>query len=99
MSLLGLFKSKGPNGFGYSTTASQVTEGLSLAGKSYLLTGCNSGLGLEATRVLASRGARVFGTARTVAKATEAFAGSPGSLPASPASWPTRRRCAPVSRR
>ena len=69
MSLYALFKSKGPSGFGYGSTAEQVTEGLSLEGKTYLVTGCNSGLGQETLRVLALRGARVVGTARTAAKA------------------------------
>jgi NAD(P)-dependent dehydrogenase (short-subunit alcohol dehydrogenase family) len=72
MSLYELFTSKGPSGFGYGSTAEQVTEGLSLDGKSMLVTGCNSGLGLETMRVLALRGARVVGTARTEQKAKEA---------------------------
>ena len=74
MSLYQLFKAKGPSGFGYATTAEQVTEGLSLAGKTMLVTGCNSGLGLETMRVLALRGAQVVGTARTMEKAREAGA-------------------------
>ena len=72
MSLYEMFKSNGPSGFGYGSTAEDVTAGLSLAGKTILLTGCNSGLGQEALRVLTLRGARVVGTARTVAKAKEA---------------------------
>jgi WW domain-containing oxidoreductase len=72
MSIYGWFASKGKTGFGYNSTAEEVTEGLSLDGKTMLVTGCNSGLGLEAMRVLALRGARVAGTARTVAKAKEA---------------------------
>ncbi len=72
MSLYELFTSKGPSGFGYGSTAEDVTEGLSLAGKTILVTGCNSGLGKETLRVLALRGARVVGTARTVEKAREA---------------------------
>ena len=72
MSLYEMFTSKGSNGFGYGTTAEQVTDGLNLEGKTYLVTGCNSGLGQEALRVLALRGARVVGTARTVQKAKEA---------------------------
>lgn len=72
MSLYELFKKKGPSGFGYGSTAEQVTEGLSLDGKTYLVTGCNSGLGQEALRVLALRGAKVIGTARTVDKAKAA---------------------------
>jgi WW domain-containing oxidoreductase len=72
MSFIELFMSKGPSGFGYGSTAEQVTDGLSLEGKTYLVTGCNSGLGLEALRVLALRGAQVIGTARTVEKAKAA---------------------------
>src|SRR5437868_14481668 len=72
MSLYELFKSNGPSGFGYGSTAEGVTEGLSLAGKTFLVTGCNSGLGQEALRVLALRGARLVATARTVEKAREA---------------------------
>jgi len=64
----------GPSGFGYGSTAEEVTEGLDLTGKTFLLTGCNSGLGLETLRVLTLRGARVIGTARTEAKAREADA-------------------------
>lgn len=78
MSLYELFTSKGPSGFGYGSTAEQVTEGLSLAGKTILVTGCNSGLGLEAVRVLALRGAKVIGTARTIEKAKEACASVTG---------------------
>jgi WW domain-containing oxidoreductase len=74
MSLYQLFKSRGPSGFGHGTTAEQVTEGMSLAGRTMLVTGCNSGLGLETMRVLALRGARVVGTARTIEKARMACA-------------------------
>ena len=72
MSVYQLFKANGPNGFGYGTTAEQVTEGMTLAGKTMLVTGCNSGLGLETMRVLALRGARVVGAARTIEKARAA---------------------------
>jgi WW domain-containing oxidoreductase len=78
MSLYELFKPKGPSGFGYGSTAEEVTEGLSLAGKTMLVTGCNSGLGQETLRVLSLRGARVVGTARTVEKAREACQGASG---------------------
>ena len=42
MSLFAMFKSAGPTGFSYGSTAEQVTEGLSLAGQTILVTGCNS---------------------------------------------------------
>lgn len=73
MSLVALLKGKGPNGFGYGSTAEQVTEGLDLAGKTYLITGCNSGLGRETVRVLAMRGARIVGAARSEEKADTAL--------------------------
>src|ERR1700722_18128191 len=72
MALIQLFKSNGPSGFGFASTAEEVTNGLSLTGKTMLVTGCNSGLGLETLRVLTLRGARVLGTARTIEKAREA---------------------------
>ena len=72
MSLLSMLKGKGPNGFGYGTTAEGVTEGLDLRGQTILLTGCNSGIGLETFRVLTKRGAHVIAAARTVEKAQAA---------------------------
>lgn len=74
MSLSSLLKPKGANGFGAGTTAEGVTAGLSLEGKNVFITGCNSGIGKETARVLAMRGARILGTARTHAKAAEALA-------------------------
>jgi WW domain-containing oxidoreductase len=59
--------------FGFSSTAEEVTAGLSLAGKTMVVTGCNSGIGLETARVLALRGAHVIGTARSDEKARDAF--------------------------
>lgn len=58
--------------FGLTATAEAVTEGVDLRGKTALVTGCNSGLGLETMRVLAERGAHVIGTARTAEKAAAA---------------------------
>ena len=78
MSLLAMIKPKGPSGFGYGSTAEEVTGGLSLNGKTYLLTGCNSGLGLETLRVLTLRGAHVIAAARTLEKARAACASVKG---------------------
>ena len=72
MSLLAIFKGKGPSGFGYGSTAEDVTKGLDLSGRTILLTGCNSGIGKETLRVLAKRGAHVIAAARTVEKAQAA---------------------------
>lgn len=74
MSLTSMLKGTGNSGFGYGSTAEQVTEGLDLSGKRYLITGCNSGLGSEAMRVLIQRGAHVLGTARSIDKAKAACA-------------------------
>ena len=61
---------RGP--FGRASTAEEVTEGMDLSGMRVVITGCNSGLGLETMRVLAMRGAHVIGTARTAEKAMRA---------------------------
>jgi NAD(P)-dependent dehydrogenase (short-subunit alcohol dehydrogenase family) len=58
--------------FGADSTAEQVTAGLDLTGKTYAITGANSGLGYETMRVLAMRGAHVIGIARTLEKAEKA---------------------------
>ena len=60
------------------STAEEVTAGIDLTGKTALITGCNSGLGLETMRVLAMRGAYVIGAARTKEKAADACAGIKG---------------------
>jgi len=80
MSIAGLLKGKGANGFGYETTAMQVTEGLDLHGRTILVTGCASGLGLETIRALGARGARVLAAARSVDKARGAHAGMTGDF-------------------
>jgi len=77
MTLLSVFKSNGPTGFGYSSTAEDVAKDLSLTGKVILVTGCTSGLGEETCRVLSLRGALVLGTARTQEAATKARAKLP----------------------
>jgi NAD(P)-dependent dehydrogenase (short-subunit alcohol dehydrogenase family) len=64
--------------FGKRSTAEEVTAGMDLAGKTALVTGCNSGLGLETMRVLALRGAHVIGAARTLEKAEDACASVEG---------------------
>jgi WW domain-containing oxidoreductase len=80
MSLVGLLKGKGESGFGYGSSAEQVTEGLSLQGKSFLVTGSTAGLGTETVRVLALRGARVFAAGRTKEKVAGVLGSMPGSF-------------------
>jgi len=80
MSLVSVIKGKGPSGFGYGSTAEEVTAGLDLGGRAILVTGCNSGIGLETVRVLALRGARVFAAGRTEEKARAACAGLEGDI-------------------
>jgi NAD(P)-dependent dehydrogenase (short-subunit alcohol dehydrogenase family) len=80
MSIIAALKGKGKNGLGYGTTAEEATAGCDLTGKTVLVTGCNSGLGLETIRALALRGARVLATARTVDKARDACAGLKGDF-------------------
>ena len=70
----------GPSGYGASATAEQVTAGLDLSTKTYLVTGCNAGLGMETVRVLALRGARVFALARTLEKAKQVSDPIPGNV-------------------
>ncbi len=77
MSLYSKLQPKGPSGFGYGSTADDVVRDLDLGGKTVLLTGCNSGIGLAALRALTARGATVIGAARSEDKAREAGAASP----------------------
>ena len=86
MALLSLLKGKGENGFGFGSTAEQVTAGRDLSGKTVLLTGCNAGLGRETLRVLALRGAHVVATARTAEKAAAAIAAAGAAGKATPLS-------------
>jgi NAD(P)-dependent dehydrogenase (short-subunit alcohol dehydrogenase family) len=64
--------------FNAKSTAEEVTKGIDLTGKTALVTGCTSGIGHETMRVLAQRGAHVFGTGRTLEKAQEACASVEG---------------------
>jgi NAD(P)-dependent dehydrogenase (short-subunit alcohol dehydrogenase family) len=64
--------------FGPTATAEEVTAGIDMTGKTVVVTGCNSGIGLETMRVLALRGAHVVGTARTLERGREACASIAG---------------------
>ena len=69
MSLIEFFKKNGSSGYGYGSTAKDVTTNLNLSGCTYLITGCNSGLGLESLKILIMRGARVIACFRNLDKA------------------------------
>ena len=69
MSLASMLKGTGPSGFGYGSTAEDVTQDLDLSGSTILVTGISSGIGFETMRVLALHGARVVAAARTEEKA------------------------------
>lgn len=72
----------GTNGYGWHTTAEEVSEGVDLTGKVALVTGGNSGLGFETCRVMALRGAHVIVLARSLAKAKAAIVSILAVLPA-----------------
>ncbi|XP_074286003.1 short-chain dehydrogenase TIC 32 B, chloroplastic-like [Silene latifolia] len=62
----------GPTGFGSSSTAEQVTQGVDATHLTVLITGGASGIGLETARVLAVRNANVFIAARNTKAANQA---------------------------
>lgn len=62
--------------FGATSTTDEVLEGWDLSGKTVLVTGASSGLGVETVRALAAHDARVIGAVRDVNKAREATAWS-----------------------
>lgn len=63
------------SGFGNRTTAREALAGINLAGKTVIVTGGYSGLGLETTKALAGAGARVIVGARRPNAAREALSG------------------------
>ncbi|RKN36709.1 SDR family NAD(P)-dependent oxidoreductase [Streptomyces hoynatensis] len=64
-------------GFGAVSTADEVLQGIDLSGKTALVTGGYSGLGLETTRSLARAGAHVLVPARRPALADAVLRGLP----------------------
>ena len=65
------------SGFGFASTAVDVAQGIDLSGKTAIVTGGYSGIGLETTRVLAAAGANVIVPARNLDKARTALANLP----------------------
>lgn len=63
------------SGFGAASTTEDVIRGIDLSGKTAIVTGGYSGLGLEAARTLRSAGARVIVPTRDPKKAASALAG------------------------
>ncbi|MFB9662419.1 SDR family NAD(P)-dependent oxidoreductase [Glycomyces mayteni] len=66
------------SGFGATTTAAEVLDGIDLTGKHVLVTGGYSGIGLETTKALAAAGAEVLVPARRPKTAAEALDGIAG---------------------
>jgi NAD(P)-dependent dehydrogenase (short-subunit alcohol dehydrogenase family) len=67
------------SGFGASSTAAEVLDGIDLAGQVAVVTGGYSGIGLETTRALAGAGAHVVVPARRPEVAASALADVDGS--------------------
>jgi NAD(P)-dependent dehydrogenase (short-subunit alcohol dehydrogenase family) len=64
-----------PSGFGSVTSTTDVIEGVDLSGRTAIVTGGASGLGVETVRALAAAGADVVVPARDTARAAEALSG------------------------
>ncbi|MFN3960630.1 MAG: oxidoreductase [Parvularculaceae bacterium] len=68
------------SGFSAKSTAAEVVRGVDLKGKTVIVTGGYSGIGVETVRALAGAGADVMVPARDVAKAKAALAGVDGDI-------------------
>jgi NAD(P)-dependent dehydrogenase (short-subunit alcohol dehydrogenase family) len=65
------------SGFSKNSTASEVLDGIDLTGKTIIVTGGHSGIGIETTRALANKGGTVIVPARNLDKAQASLAGIP----------------------
>jgi len=65
------------SGFNATSIASEVIKGIDLTGKNVIVTGGNTGIGLETTKVLAAAGATVIVPARDIEKAKKNLMGIP----------------------
>lgn len=63
------------SGFNAKSTATEVMQGLNLSGKTAIVTGGHTGIGLETTKRLAEAGASVVVLARDIEKARQNLAG------------------------
>src|SRR5262245_53997242 len=63
------------SGFGASSTAAEVLDGIDLSGRLAIVTGGYSGIGLETTRALTGAGAHVVVPSRRRETAEQALAG------------------------
>ena len=72
------------SGFHGRSTGSEVLADVDLAGRTAIVTGGYSGIGLEATRALAGAGAHVVVAVRTPEKAADALAGIDGQVDTAP---------------
>lgn len=63
------------SGFNAKSTSEEVIKGIDLTGKTAIVTGGNTGIGLETARTLAGAGARVIVPARDIEKAKRNLAG------------------------
>ena len=68
------------SGFGAETTATEVIRGIDLSGRTAIVTGGYSGIGLQTTLTLLSAGAKVVVPARDLSKAKSALAAMPGAI-------------------
>ena len=59
-------------GFGFESTADEVLEGKDLSGRTALVTGGYSGLGLETARAMAAKGAHIILSGRDATKLSAA---------------------------
>lgn len=72
------------SGFHAKSEPDEVLAGIDLAGTTVVLTGGYSGIGLETTRALAARGAKVIVPVRSPEKAAENLAGIEGDVQSAP---------------
>ena len=72
------------SGFAAKTTAAEVISSVDLAGKTAIVTGGYSGIGLEAVRALAAKGVKVIVPVRSPDKAAQSLAGIDGDIDTAP---------------